>query len=72
MLVNKLHEYLAHSTIEDKHNAASQDVDGTVFNYPIYERVFILLTQEIKVFSGSQVWQIDALQKTQQVELWRR
>eukprot|EP00066_Takifugu_rubripes_P020535 XP_011609801.1 PREDICTED: transcriptional regulator ATRX-like isoform X2 [Takifugu rubripes] len=29
VLVNKLHEYLAHSTIEDnKHNAASQDVDG--------------------------------------------
>lgn len=33
VLVNKLHEYLAHSTVEDnKHNAALQDVDGTVFN----------------------------------------
>lgn len=38
VLVNKLHEYLAQSTVEEnKHRAASRDVDGTVFHCSIYE-----------------------------------
>lgn len=38
VLVNKLHEYLAQSTVEDnKHKAASRDMDGTVLNFFIYE-----------------------------------
>lgn len=38
VLVNKLHDYLAQSTVEDnKHKAASRDVDGRDFICSIYE-----------------------------------
>lgn len=38
VLVNKLHDYLAQSTVEDnKHKAALRDVDGIDFICSIYE-----------------------------------
>lgn len=72
VLVNKLHDYLAQSTVEDnKHKAASRDVDGIDFICSIYEYCHFV-EEEIKVLSASQVWQKDVLQKTQQVKLLHR
>lgn len=36
VLVNKLHEYLAQGEKDNKHKAAPQDMDGTVFGCFLY------------------------------------
>lgn len=59
VLVNKLHEYLAHSTVEDSNcTPTSQDADGTAFDYCNHEKNALhvyMLEEHFKLIVSSQV-----------------